>query len=195
MSIINTYLRANLAAALLLVLLILMGCETRQPLMEAAIRGDSRSVQLLSQDDVNQKDQMGRTALIYAASHGHLPIVRDLVERGGNINTVDYSGLTPLMAAVLSHRVAVARYLLERKAAVNAQDVTGTTILVYAINTNVPEMVQLLLRYGADPTLLPAKGTLADIADNKTAYEHAVLKGNEEIIRLIKEAEKKKLSQ
>ena len=46
--------------------------------------------------DVNIKNNYGITALIYAAEHGNLEIVKYLVEKGANVNIKDNHGRTAL---------------------------------------------------------------------------------------------------
>jgi len=49
--------------------------------------------------DVNAGDRTGVTALMRAAYHGQLPMVRALIEHGADVNATDRSGLTALMMA------------------------------------------------------------------------------------------------
>ncbi len=53
-------------------------------------------------DEVDLRNPKGWTALIIAAYHGHVPVIRALLERGADPDLGNYKGTTPLMYA-LSH--------------------------------------------------------------------------------------------
>lgn len=63
--------------------------------------------------DVNAKDDAGRTALHVAASRGHLEVVRTLLAAKAGSNTTDNRGLTPLHAAVRVNQAECVTALLE----------------------------------------------------------------------------------
>jgi ankyrin repeat protein len=58
----------------------------------------------------------GWTCLQNAAGHGHLEIVKFLVECGADLNKQDFDGWTPLHAASANGHLGVCRYLCERNA-------------------------------------------------------------------------------
>src|SRR6185295_11817387 len=67
--------------------------------------------------------QTGRdAALILAAKHGELNVVRQLIAEGVRINARDKNGRTALMAATRRNYVEVARLLIREGADVNAKD-------------------------------------------------------------------------
>ncbi|MBR1772081.1 MAG: ankyrin repeat domain-containing protein [Lachnospiraceae bacterium] len=84
-----------------------------------------------------------------------------------------------LYRCVTYDRIQITQYLLDnRYCDVNAS-VTGLTMLMAAARDASPEMVQLLLDYGADKTIVnPDNGM--------TAYDYAVQFGNEENAVLLK---------
>ncbi|CAB3387873.1 Hypothetical predicted protein [Cloeon dipterum] len=51
---------------------------------------------LMLQNDVAQKDKSGKTALHCAVEHGHLDLVRELIERGADIGDIDEKGWNAL---------------------------------------------------------------------------------------------------
>jgi hypothetical protein len=69
---------------------------------EAARKGDAATVKKLLDEgvDVNTKFRYDATALFYACDHGHLEVVKILLDHGANMNVKDtFYGFTPLMLA------------------------------------------------------------------------------------------------
>jgi ankyrin repeat protein len=68
-------------------------------LIEAAKRGNLEDVKAIVHSHpelINQRDELGATALHHAAFAGHRPVVRALVEQGAQINATDSKfGATP----------------------------------------------------------------------------------------------------
>lgn len=72
-------------------------------LQDAARSGDAATVKQLLDDgiDVNTKFRYGATALFYACDHGHVDVVKVLLDKGADLTVKDtFYGLTPLMLAV-----------------------------------------------------------------------------------------------
>ena len=72
-------------------------------LQEAARKGDAVAVKKLLDAgvDVNTKFRYGATALFYACDHGHLEVVKVLLDKGADLTIKDsFYGFTPLMLAV-----------------------------------------------------------------------------------------------
>jgi len=91
----------------------------------------------------------GSTALMYAALHGELPMVRYLVSRKAEVNR---EGWTPLHFAAANGHVEVIRFLLEQHAYIDAESPNRTTPLMMAARQAHPTVVRLLVEEGADPT-------------------------------------------
>ena len=70
-----------------------------EKLIEAAKHGNAADVRVIVQGHpelVNQRDELGATALHYAAFGGHRDVVRALVEQGADVNARDDEfGATP----------------------------------------------------------------------------------------------------
>lgn len=66
------------------------------------------------------EDRIGRTPLIFAASKGHVEVVRMLLESGAMKEAVDKFGSTPLISAAEEGRHEVVRMLLENGARIEA---------------------------------------------------------------------------
>src|SRR5215831_9819149 len=66
--------------------------------------------------DVNGSNQAGVTALMLAAYHGKLEMVRALTDHGADVNATDRDGFTAAMLAHHSHREDIVRLLIARGA-------------------------------------------------------------------------------
>lgn len=64
---------------------------------------------------------LGQTALMWAVSHRHQPIVRALLRAGANVNAASNRGSTPLHFAVARSDVGIAKTLLDAEADVHAR--------------------------------------------------------------------------
>jgi ankyrin repeat protein len=136
-------------------------------LLERGAKVDARSVD-------------GRTAVYQAASMGNaVPVLRLLLDKGGDPNAKTAIGMTPLMAAVRANLDA-ARLLIERKADVNAKSAANATALMAAAQTGSRAAVRMLLEHGADPN--------ARTKRNETALAYAATAGNEETVALLLES-------
>lgn len=114
---------------------------------EAARKGDVGAVKKLLDEgvDVNTKFRYDVTALIYACDHGHLDVVKVLLERGADMSARDtFYGLTPLAIATAPAQQKKAVHteiaaLLIEKGAPDKQDAllwvsqSGDTALVKVI--------------------------------------------------------------
>ena len=103
-------------------------------------------------------DSQERTPLHEASISGHLEVVRLLLDRGADVNAqgggFQWSGgqrRTPLYHALRSKHQEVARLLLDRGADVNAPHGVHWTPLHLAADGGFLQIVQQLLRRGANP--------------------------------------------
>jgi len=102
--------------------------------------------------DPNAVNDYGSTPLGEAAVATNTDVIRALIDAGADIEQRGPDGQTPLMVLARSNNVAAARLLLERGAVVDARENwRDQTALIWAAAQAQPEMVALLLEYGADP--------------------------------------------
>jgi ankyrin repeat protein len=134
-------------------------------LLEAAKVGDQDKVRQLLSSGVNPDARDNRdlpwnvTPLMYAAEGGHLKVMECLLEAGADINARDAGipghapGLgTALIYAIYAQQEQAAVYLLEKGAAYKGK-YGGNTSLGMAAYRNAPNVVNALLKKGADPNI------------------------------------------
>jgi ankyrin repeat protein len=115
--------------------------------------------------DVNVETDYGATALWLCASSSDNPeIARLLIKSGASVECRG-EGMTPLIAACLHSKPNAARLLVESGARVNSQSdstlMGKMTPLMAAAHTGRGDLVDLLLKAGADPSLKDQFGNTA----------------------------------
>jgi ankyrin repeat protein len=103
---------------------LLRGCADKGPLRnwpihDSALAGDLETVKDLVLEKpslVHKRGMYNRTALLCAASRGHLEVVRFLVEEGAPLEVVDEIKWTALHHAAATGHAAVIDYLVEQGA-------------------------------------------------------------------------------
>jgi hypothetical protein len=118
-------------------------------LIKAAQKGDIVTVRsmLAKGTEVQVRDNIGRTALMYAADNGDTATVQALLINGADANTRDPQD----MFAAGSGNNATVQTLLDQKAHVNAKTANGWTALMHATARGYTAIVQTLLTHGAEP--------------------------------------------
>ncbi|XP_071569331.1 protein TANC2 isoform X2 [Temnothorax nylanderi] len=120
---------------------------------ERLLQGDlSISMNTVSDETISlleQRDLAGRTALMLAASEGHINLLELFLDKGSTLETKDKEGLTALSWACVRGRVTAVQMLLDRGSDVNTNDNSGRTPLDLAAFQGNPKLVQLLLEKGA----------------------------------------------
>ncbi|MGB6241221.1 MAG: ankyrin repeat domain-containing protein [Castellaniella sp.] len=102
---------------------------------------------------VDQPNARDETALMYLSILGQTGRAAALIRAGAQVNRL---GWTPLHYAASKAQIAMARQLIDWGAIVNAPGPDGTTPLMMAALSGNPDMAQLLLSHGADPTMFNA---------------------------------------
>jgi len=125
-------------------------------LIEAALAGREAVVrQILSRADahnlVDMVDPDGTTALMAAASRGHVPVLRQLIASGAALNTqTPETMITALHAAVANNHPFATRELLARGANQHLHDADGHTPLISAVVAGNDVIVRALLEMSTD---------------------------------------------
>jgi ankyrin repeat protein len=139
--------------------------------------------------NVNLRDETGHTALMAAASHGGVSVVRYLIAKGAKVDAKNNEGWTPLAYAVTVHDLDIVKLLLDDGADVNAklrhfQD-GQRTILMQAVATTEGEDAKD--KGYQTIQLLVARGAQVDAQDDngETALMYAVRSGKPGLVQLM----------
>ncbi|MGK6306794.1 ankyrin repeat domain-containing protein [Variovorax sp. DT-64] len=121
----------------------LRNAKDESPLMLAALKGQQDLVtRLIARDaDVNKP---GWTPLHYAATGGHVAIMKQLLESYAFIDAQSPNGSTPLMMAAMYGSSAAVQLLLDEGADTAMKNQLGMTALDFAQRANRPDAVRLL---------------------------------------------------
>lgn len=132
-----------------------------------ATTGMKKYIEFLSSRNVSidLADNSGRTPLMKAVVHGHLSIVKFLLDKGANISHVDNYGWSVFHFAVrqlgghdfylpiLELLASTAASSPSTLKALNLRDQDGRTPLMYAAVQDTDVAIEILLKFGADPTI------------------------------------------
>ena len=125
-------------------------------------------------NDVNSRDDDGRTLLMNAAINGYKNIVKILLDRGTDINTTDNYGWTALMYAA-NGNTEITNLLLKRGAFITAKSMIGETALMFAITKGKTKICKLLLDNKVDINAKDNSGNTALIIAARFGY-HKIVK-------------------
>lgn len=148
-------------------------------LMYAAMCNEPEMTRLLIRHGagVNDQARLGWTALLVASVKGNDATAAALLEAGARVNAPDAYGWTPLMRAAHTARENIVRLLLTRpELDLSVRERGGATALHVAASLGHLQIVELLLRAGADPRALDGQEhTPAELAEAAGADEVSAL--------------------
>jgi ankyrin repeat protein len=122
-------------------------------LLDYCKTGNFEAVQelLVNGIDPNIHDDDDCTALYYASKHGHLNIVRELLEHNAPVNEPNWCDATPLHVCSTEE---IARLLIQNGSGaetnMEAREAENNTPLHYASDNGFADVVQELINNGAD---------------------------------------------
>lgn len=159
--------------------------------IDAAMMGQVEFVQAAIKNgiDINAIGSNGKTALMYAALYGHIPIIKALIQAGANLDILsdeEIAGFskTALMYVASSYfatnRHEVIKVLVEAGANVNLQGQEGLTALMWAAICNYINAVEALMEVGADLNIRDN--------DSNTAIMYAKARKFDTLVNLLKQA-------
>ncbi|CAH3142085.1 unnamed protein product [Porites lobata] len=158
------------------------GDSEKETLHTHSRKGNTQEIKALLQqnEDIDKRDNYGKTALHHAVSAGQASTVKFLLHHHANPNLKDHRDEAPLHAAVRTGNLEVVEALLHHKVTnVNIEGRNKYTPLhnaAYLENRNALEICQKLLDCGAKVT---AKGI-----DQMTPLSVAAQKGSADIMAL-----------
>ncbi len=167
-------------------------------LFDALFRDEPRGLlaALQTGSDPNGRDERGRTPLMVAAKHENRIAVRLLLEFGAQIDVKDATGSTPLLAA---SSLAMREFLLEKGARPDFGRLGGQTAAAFFVNFGRRDIVELLLRFGADPQEKTRGGrSIQEIIDDPSfkwgPFEDSPKGRQENLVRVLNFSEGLRLS-
>jgi ankyrin repeat protein len=144
---------------------------------------------------VDVANRYGVTPLLDASRTGDVAMMALLLKAGANPSLAHPDGETPVMAASRAGSVPAVRLLLDRKVDVNASErVKNTTALMWASAEGHAEVVDVLLKAGADPNRQASVTAITERSMNSdhptggfTALMWAARNGHENVVRRLAE--------
>ena len=113
------------------------------PLMLAALKGYLPLVKRLVDNDADV-NKPGWTALHYAATGGHVPVIEFLLDQSAYIDAESPNGTTPLMMAAMYGSPEAVKVLIQAGADLNLKNQLGMTALDFAIRGQRPNARELI---------------------------------------------------
>ncbi len=110
-------------------------------LMMACLQGQLDMVKLMVERQV-EINKTGWTPLHYAATNGHLEIVRYLLDQSAYVDAESPNGTTPLMMATRGGHIETVKLLLDEGADLRIRNQQGMTAIDFADRYNQPEIAQ-----------------------------------------------------
>jgi len=138
---------------------------------------------LLKEQSVDKKNSINANtiALIYASEHGHLEIVKLLIEKGANVNESNLSGWTTLFFAINANHLDIANRLIEKGANLLVTNNDNyTTLMLCASKIDFNEITKKIIEI-ADLKHINIQSTLK----KETALTVATKASNLEVAKLL----------
>jgi ankyrin repeat protein len=170
---------------------------------------------------INDYDSIGFSAIHYASMNGRMPTLNWLIKNGANVNLLTsnssgnlkpiYKAVSALSLAAFRNQIGVVTLLLENGSKADLRFANDMTSIVYAAIGGSSEILNQLVKYGANlkDTLADGSNLLTVAASNdnsstvgylitkgldpnkvdnsgKTSYTYAFINMNDSIVNLIK---------
>lgn len=111
--------------------------------------------------EINACNEHGMTALMRAACHGKVRMVRALLEHGADPNLSRSDKFTALTLAAFFGHTEVVRILIAHGAETNAATRSGTSAYKWATARSFDEIARCLEKSGGKPTKIKVTGTVS----------------------------------
>ncbi|KAL6827243.1 ankyrin repeat-containing domain protein [Trichoderma sp. SZMC 28015] len=126
--------------------------------------------------NLNATDGSGQTALIVASRYDKIDLVQWLLKSGADVDILDDNDKSALYYAIENGSVDVVAALLQKRAQIDVAHALGEQPLIFDAISH-PEIVRLLLEFGADVNLTNSLGN--------TAINRASASGNVEVAKML----------
>jgi ankyrin repeat protein len=130
--------------------------EYKNMMLAESQNGNTKAVKqpLEAGTDVNAKNYLGDTPLMWAARYGHTETIKFLLEKGADANRENRQGNTALLFAAYEGSIEMMKLLLEAGADVNARNGEDASVLSYAYElkdeTKRKTIIEMCREYGLD---------------------------------------------
>jgi ankyrin repeat protein len=94
---------------------------------------------------INEVDNEGKSALMYAAIHGKTVNLELLLDHGASISQLDFLGRSAISHAVIHMRPEIVQILIARNAELQLLDTNGNTLLMLAAASSSVTNIKLLM--------------------------------------------------
>ncbi len=121
-----------------------LNANDESPLMIAALKGQRDVVNKLLARDPEIVNKPGWTPLHYAATGGHVEIMKQLLDASAFIDAQSPNKTTPLMMAAMYGSPAAVKLLLDEGADVTMKNEQGMTAADFAKRGNRPDAIRML---------------------------------------------------
>ncbi len=130
--------------------------------MRSATMCSAVVAQLISKGhDLEERDDDGMTALMWASYNGEADTARVLAEYGASLEAVDREGMTALMWASREGHADTARVLVEHGASLEAVELDGMTAVLWASYEGHADTARVLVEHGASLEAVDGEGNTA----------------------------------
>ena len=109
-------------------------------------------------EEINARDQHGKTALLWAVEKGHTEAVQLLAGNGAEVSVRNRAGDTVLMIAAWRGKQDIIKVLVNHGTEIDARNYEGHSALLYAAIKGHEKVLELLLEGGADPNITTYTG-------------------------------------
>ena len=114
--------------------------------------------------DINKKDKLGVTALMYAAQYGRRDIFKALLDKGARFNGRSHKGHTTLINAAYGGNIKIVKMLIKIGVDLNEKSDIGASAYAYAEYLGHKDIITALIDAGARTE------NLAIMLENITEY-------------------------
>lgn len=163
-------------------------------LFQAVVEGDERRVELLAKrcsvNDINSRHRFGWQMLHVAAINGQARICETLLKNGARVNDIDHFTTPGQMSEKFNMDPIMILLIRDTEFSPDLRRVSayGCTALHYAALANDSDTLEVLMKYGADPTVKNELGFKpAKFANPST--EKRLMQYEDEFVKRLKEIE------